>query len=38
MSPKEFSQRISVSVKTLQRWDDINKLKSFRVHTNRRFN
>ena len=37
MSPKEFSQRIGISVKTLQRWDNADKLKAYRSPTNRRF-
>lgn len=35
--PKEFSELIGVSVKTLQRWDDNNKLKAYRTPTNRRY-
>ena len=35
--PKEFSELIGVSVKTLQRWDNDNKLKAYRTPTNRRY-
>lgn len=37
MSPKEFANRIGVSVKTLQRWDVSGKLIAHRTPTNRRF-
>ena len=37
MSPKEFANRIGVSVKTLQRWDVSEKLIAHRTPTNRRF-
>lgn len=37
MSPKEFSQRIGKSVKTLQRWDREKILIAHRTPTNRRF-
>lgn len=35
--PKEFAELIGVSVKTLQRWDNDNKLKAYRTPTNRRY-
>ena len=35
--PNEFAEMIGVSVKTLQRWDNDNKLKAFRTPTNRRY-
>lgn len=35
--PKEFSELINVSVRTLQRWDVEGKLKAFRTPTNRRY-
>ena len=37
MSPKEFANRIGVSVKSLQRWDVSGKLIAHRTPTNRRF-
>lgn len=37
MSPKEFSQRIGKSIKTLQRWDREKILIAHRTPTNRRF-
>ena len=37
MSPKEFANRIGVSVKTIQRWDVSGKLIAHRTPTNRRF-
>ena len=35
--PKEFANLIGVSVKTLQRWDNENKLKAYRNPANRRY-
>ncbi len=35
--PSEFAELIGVSVKTLQRWDRENILKSYRTPTNRRY-
>jgi len=35
--PKEFSEMIGVSVKTLQRWDREDKLKAYRTPSNRRY-
>ena len=35
--PHEFAQLLNVSVKTLQRWDNTNKLKAFRAPSNRRY-
>lgn len=35
--PNEFAEMIGVSVKTLQRWDKDNKLKTFRTPTDRRY-
>lgn len=35
--PKEFAELIGISVKTLQRWDNDNKLKAYRTPTNRRY-
>lgn len=35
--PKEFAELIGVSVITLQRWDNDDKLKAFRTPTNRRY-
>jgi len=35
--PNKFAEMIGVSVKTLQRWDNENILKSFRSPTNRRY-
>lgn len=35
--PKEFSELIGVSIKTLQRWDKKGILKAFRTPTNRRY-
>lgn len=37
LPPREFASRIGVSVKTLQRWDNIDKLTAYRTPTNRRF-
>src|SRR5258708_12444028 len=36
-TPSEFSKRIHVSVKTLQRWDRQGVLKAHRTATNRRY-
>src|SRR5574344_2666022 len=35
--PQDFSEMIGVSVKTLQRWDNDGKLKTFRTPTDRRY-
>ena len=35
--PNEFAELINVSVRTLQRWDNEDKLKAFRTPTNRRY-
>jgi putative resolvase len=35
--PKEFAELLNVSVLTLQRWDNANKLKAFRTPTDRRY-
>jgi len=35
--PKEFAELLNVSVLTLQRWDNSNKLKAFRSPTDRRY-
>ena len=35
--PKDFSEMLGVSVKTLQRWDREGKLKAFRTPTDRRY-
>lgn len=35
--PNEFAEMIGVSVKTLQRWDNDNKLKAFRTPSDRRY-
>ena len=35
--PKEFADKINVTVNTLQRWDREGTLKADRSHTNRRF-
>ena len=35
--PQEFAEMISVSVKTLQRWDNEGKLKAYRTPTDRRY-
>lgn len=35
--PQEFAEMIGVSVKTLQRWDNENKLKAYRTPTDRRY-
>lgn len=35
--PKEFSELVGVSVKTLQRWDRDGILKAYRTPTNRRY-
>ena len=35
--PNEFAKMIGVSVKTLQRWDNSNKLIAFRAPSNRRY-
>ena len=35
--PNEFAEMLGISVKTLQRWDNDNKLKAFRTPTNRRY-
>lgn len=35
--PKEFAEMIGVSVKTLQRWDNMGKLKAYRTPTDRRY-
>lgn len=35
--PKEFAELLNVSVITLQRWDNDDKLKAFRTPTNRRY-
>ncbi|AUR93507.1 HTH family regulatory protein [Vibrio phage 1.187.O._10N.286.49.F1] len=35
--PSEFAQKIGVSVKTLQRWDNSGKFKARRTPTNRRY-
>jgi len=35
--PQEFAEMIGVSVKTLQRWDNVGKLKAFRNPSNRRY-
>ena len=35
--PQEFSKMLGVSVKTLQRWDNDQKLIAHRTPTNRRF-
>jgi DNA-binding transcriptional MerR regulator len=35
--PNEFAEMIGVSVKTLQRWDNEGKFKSFRTPSNRRY-
>ena len=35
--PNEFAELLNVSVTTLQRWDNNNKLKAFRSPTNRRY-
>ena len=34
---QEFAEMIGVSVKTLQRWDNVGKLKAFRNPSNRRY-
>lgn len=35
--PQEFAKMIGISVKTLQRWDRVGKLKAFRTPTDRRY-
>lgn len=35
--PKEFAEAIGVSVKTLQRWDNLGKLKAKRTPSNHRY-
>ena len=35
--PGEFAKLIGVHIKTLQKWDNNNKLKAHRTPTNRRF-
>ncbi|MCK4261047.1 MAG: recombinase family protein, partial [Halanaerobiales bacterium] len=35
--PKDFSQMLNVSVKTLQRWDNEGILKAYRTPTGRRY-
>ena len=37
LKPKDMSQKIGVSVKTLQRWDKAGILKAHRTPTNRRY-
>lgn len=37
LSPKQFAERIGVSVITLQRWDNAGRLVAHRTPTNRRF-
>lgn len=38
LKPKDVSKILNVTVKTLQNWDNLNKLKSFRnIKTNRRY-
>lgn len=35
--PKEMADKLNVSVRTLQRWDNSGKLKAKRTPTNRRY-
>lgn len=35
--PKEMANKLNISVKTLQRWDNSGKLKAMRTPTNRRY-
>ncbi len=37
MKPNEFAERLGVSVKTLQRWDNSGKLKAKRTMSNHRY-
>lgn len=35
--PKEMAERLGVTVRTLQKWDNAGKLKAYRTPTNRRY-
>ena len=37
LKPKEMAERLNVTVRTLQRWDNDGKLKAYRSPTDRRY-